>query len=143
LFQKLKQGELKLDDKFTVSATVWNQFARDKETSKMFVGVGESIRVEDLIRGILVVSGNDACAVVAENLAGNEEGFAKLMNAEAQRIGLTKSTFANSNGMPDPAQNVTAHELAVLARHLIKDYPEYYHYFGEKEFTWNKITQPN
>jgi D-alanyl-D-alanine carboxypeptidase (penicillin-binding protein 5/6) len=109
----------------------------------MFVGVGEGIRVEDLIRGILIVSGNDACAVVAENIAGNEEEFAKLMNAEARRIGLTQSNFANSNGMPDPAQNVTAHELALLARHLIKDFPEYYHFFGEKEFTWNKVTQPN
>lgn len=143
LFQKLKQGELKLDDKFNVSPKVWNLFAKDTETSKMFVAAGESIRIEDLIRGILVVSGNDACAVVAENISGSEEEFAKLMNAEARRIGLTQSTFANSNGMPDPAQNVTAHELALLARHLIMDYPEYYHYFGEKEFTWNKVTQPN
>lgn len=143
VFQKLKQGELHLDDRFAVSAKVWNQFAHDTETSKMFVGVGEHIRIEDLILGMIVVSGNDACAVVAENIAGSEAEFAKVMNAEARRIGLTRSTFANSNGMPDPAQNVTAHELALLARHLIKDYPEYYHYFGEKEFTWNKVTQPN
>jgi len=143
IFQKLKTGELHLDDKFSVSAKVWNLFARDTQTSKMFVAVGESIRLEDLIRGILVVSGNDACAVVAENIAGSEEAFAKLLNEEARRIGLIQSTFANSNGMPDPAQNVTAHELALLARHLIKEYPEYYRYFGEKELTWNKVTQPN
>jgi serine-type D-Ala-D-Ala carboxypeptidase (penicillin-binding protein 5/6) len=143
IFQKLKAGELNLDDKFTVSAKVWNLFARDAQTSKMFVAAGESIRLEDLIRGILVVSGNDACAVVAENIAGSEEAFAKLMNQEARRIGLTQSTFANSNGMPDPAQNVTAHELALLARHLIKEYPEYYRYFAERELTWNKVTQPN
>jgi len=143
VFEKLRRGELHLDDKFTVSAKVWAQFAHDAETSKMFVGIGEAIRIEDLIRGIIVVSGNDACAVVAENIAGSEVEFAKLLNAEARRIGLMQSTFANSNGMPDPAQNVTAHELALLARHLIKDYPDYYHYFGEKELTWNKVTQPN
>ncbi len=143
IFEKLKRGELHLDDKFTVSAKVWNQFAHDAQTSKMFVGIGEKIRIEDLIRGIIVVSGNDACAVVAENIAGSEEEFAKLLNAEARRVGMMSSTFANSNGMPDPAQNVTAHELALLARHLIKDYPDYYHYFGEKELTWNKVMQPN
>ncbi len=143
LFEKLKRGELHLDDKFSVSAKVWNQFAHDAQTSKMFVGLGEAIRIEDLIRGIIIDSGNDACAVVAENIAGSEEAFALLLNAEARRIGLIQSTFANSNGMPDPAQNVTAHELALIARHLIKDYPAYYHYFDEKEFTWNKITQPN
>jgi len=143
LFEKLKRGELHLDDKFAVSAKVWNQFAHDAQTSKMFVGLGEAVRIEDLIRGIIIDSGNDACAVVAENIAGGEAAFAVLMNAEARRIGLAQSTFANSNGMPDPAQNVTAHELALIARHLIRDYAAYYHYFDEKEFTWNKITQPN
>ena len=143
LFEKLKRGELHLDDKFRVSEKIWSRFAHDPETSKMFVGAGEAIRIEDLIRGIIIDSGNDACAVVAENIAGNEEAFARLLNTEARRIGLSRSTFANSNGMPDPAQNVTPRELALIARHLIKDYPEYYHYFDEKEFTWNKITQPN
>lgn len=143
LFRKLKAGELHLDDKFTVSTKVWSHFAHDTDASKMFVGAGESIRIEDLIRGIIIVSGNDACVVVAENIAGSEAQFAKLMNAEAHRIGLTRSNFENSNGMPDPAQNVTAHELALIARYLIKEYPEYYHYFGEREFTWNKVSQPN
>src|ERR1700682_3058092 len=105
--------------------------------------VCDQIRVDDLIRGIVIQSGNDACIVVAEHVGGSEEGCARLMNAEAKRIGLTRSTFVNSDGMPDPAQNVTAHDLALLARHIIKNYPDYYRYFGEREFTWSKITQPN
>ncbi len=144
LFEKLKHGELKLDDTFEVSEKAWRQSITDKsEASKMFVRVGDAIRVEDLIRGIVIQSGNDACIVVAEHVAGSEEAFARLMNAQAKRIGLTRSTFANSDGMPDPAQNVTAHDLALAARYLIKEFPDYYHYFGEKEFTWSKITQPN
>jgi D-alanyl-D-alanine carboxypeptidase (penicillin-binding protein 5/6) len=144
LFEKLKRGELKLDDTFLVSENAWRQSMTDKsEASKMFVQVGDQIRVEDLIRGIVIQSGNDACIVVAEHVGGSEEGFARLMNAEAKRIGLTHSSFTNSDGMPDPAQNVTAHDLALLARHIIKDYPVYYKYFGEREFTWSKITQPN
>lgn len=144
LFEKLKHGELRLDDTFQVSEGAWRQSIAEKSAaSKMFVHVGDAIRVEDLIRGIIIQSGNDACIVVAEHFAGSEAAFAKLMNAEAQRIGLSSSTFANSNGMPDPAQNVTAHDLAKLARHIIKEYPDYFHYFGEREFTWSKIKQPN
>jgi len=144
LFEKLKHAELKLDDTFLVSEKAWRQSIADKsEASKMFVRVGDAVRVEDLIRGIVIQSGNDACIVVAEHVAGSEEAFARLMNAQAKRMGLTQSTFVNSNGMPDPAQNVTARELAMVARYIIKEYPDYYHYFGEKDFTWSKITQPN
>ncbi len=144
LFEKLKHGELKLDDTFLVSEKAWRQSIADKsEASKMFVRVGYAVRVEDLIRGIVIQSGNDACIVVAEHVAGSEEAFARLMNAQAKRMGLTQSTFANSNGMPDPAQNVTAHDLALVARYIVKEFPNYYHYFGEKEFTFSKITQPN
>ncbi|MBI1212299.1 MAG: D-alanyl-D-alanine carboxypeptidase [Alphaproteobacteria bacterium] len=144
LFDKLKHHELKLSDSFLVSENAWRHSITEKSAgSKMFVRVGNSIPVEDLIRGIIVQSGNDACIVVAEHFAGSEEGFAALMNAKAKQIGLQHSTFANSNGLPDPRQNVTAHDLALLARYIIKEFPEYYHYFGEKEFTWNKITQPN
>jgi D-alanyl-D-alanine carboxypeptidase (penicillin-binding protein 5/6) len=144
LFEKLKHGDVKLDDKFLVSETAWRQGMTEKsEGSKMFVQVGDSISVEDLIRGIVIQSGNDACVVVAEHFAGSEPAFADLMNAEAKRIGLQHSTFANSNGLPDPRQNVSAHDLALLARYIIKEFPQYYHYFGEKEFTWSKITQPN
>ena len=144
LFEKLKHGELKLDDKFLVSENAWRQSITDKaEASKMFVRVGDEISVEDLIRGIVIQSGNDACIVVAEHIAGSEAAFGPLMNAEAKRMGLTNSNFVNSNGMPDPAQNVTAHDLARVARYIIKEFPDYYHYFGEREFTWSKIKQPN
>jgi D-alanyl-D-alanine carboxypeptidase (penicillin-binding protein 5/6) len=144
LFEKLKHGDVKLDDKFLVSEAAWRQGMTEKsEGSKMFVQVGDSITVEDLIRGIVIQSGNDACIVVAEHFAGSEEAFAALMNAEAKRMGLQHSTFANSNGLPDPRQNVSAHDLALLARYIIKEFPQYYHYFSEKEFTWSKITQPN
>jgi len=144
LFDRLKHHEVKLDDTFLVSENAWRQSMTDKsEASKMFVQVGDSIRVEDLIRGIVIQSGNDACIVVAEHIGGSEEGFARLMNAQAKRIGLTHSTFVNSDGMPEPAQNVTAHDLALIARYIIKEYPDYYRYFGEREFTWSKITQQN
>lgn len=144
LFERLKHKELKLDDTFLVSEKAWRQSITERSAaSKMFVQVGDSIRVEDLIRGIVIQSGNDACIVVAEHIGGSEEGFARLMNAEAKRIGLRNSTFANSNGLPDPAQNVTAHDLALAARYIIREFPQYYHYFSEKEFTWSKITQPN
>jgi len=144
LFEKLKHGDVKLDDKFLVSEAAWRQGMTEKsEGSKMFVQVGDSISVEDLVRGIVIQSGNDACIVVAEHFAGSEAAFAELMNAEAKRIGLLHSTFANSNGLPDPRQNVSAHDLALLARYIIKEFPQYYHYFSEKEFTWSKITQPN
>ena len=144
LFEKLKHGDLKLDDTFIVSENAWRQSTTEKsEASKMFVQVGDQIRVEDLIRGIVIQSGNDACIVVAEHIAGSEAGFARLMNAEAKRMGLTRSTFANSNGLPDPSQNVTAHELALVARYIIKEFPGYYKYFAEPEFTWSKIKQQN
>jgi D-alanyl-D-alanine carboxypeptidase (penicillin-binding protein 5/6) len=144
LFERLKNKDIKLDDTFLVSEKAWRQSIAEKsQASKMFVQVGDSIRVEDLVRGIVIQSGNDACIVVAEHIGGSEEGFARLMNAEAKRIGLTRSVFANSSGLPDPAQNVTAHEMALIARYIIREFPDYYHYFSEKDFTWSKITQPN
>ncbi len=144
LFEKLKHGELRLDDTFTVSEQAWRLSVAGKaESSKMFVSVGSQIRVEDLLYGIIVQSGNDACTVVAEHFSGTEDAFAELMNAEAKKIGLVNSVFKNASGLPDPGMHVTAHDLARLASYIIREFPDYYHYFGEKEFTWNKIKQKN
>lgn len=144
LFEKLKHKELRLDDTFTVSEQAWRlSVAGKNESSKMFVSIGSQIRVEDLLHGILVQSGNDACTVVAEHFSGTEEAFSELMNAEAKKIGLQGSVFKNASGLPHPDMHVTAHDLARLAQYLIREFPEYYHFFSEREFTWNKIKQSN
>jgi len=139
LFDRLKQGNVSLDDEFPVSEKAW---ALD-EGSTMFVGIGEKLRVEDLIRGIIVQSGNDACLVVAEGIAGTEEAFAELMNETAAKIGLANSHFVNSHGLENPAHLMTVRDLSTLAKHLIADFPEYYHYFAEREFVHNNIKQGN
>ena len=139
LFQRLKDGRIKLTDTLPVSERAWRT-----QGSKMFVELNSRIPVEALIRGIIIDSGNDACVVVAEGLGGTVEGFADMMNKRAKAIGLAQSHFVNPDGLPDPpGQMMSALDLAKLARHLIRDYPDYYHYFSEKEFTWHNITQPN
>jgi len=139
LFQRLKDGRVKLTDTFPVSENAWKTGG-----SKMFVSVGSQIAVEDLIRGIIIQSGNDACVVVAEALGGTVDGFVDMMNQRAKQLGLKNSHFVNPNGLPDPpGQLMSVHDLAILARHLQKDYPAYYKYFGERDFTWNNIHQPN
>jgi D-alanyl-D-alanine carboxypeptidase (penicillin-binding protein 5/6) len=144
LFEKLKHGELKLEDTFTVSERAWRlSVAGKNESSKMFVSIGSQIKVEDLLRGIIIQSGNDACTVVAEHFSGSEEAFSELMNAEAKKIGLTGSVFKNASGLPHPEMRVTAHDLAKLAQYIIREFPDHYHYFGEREFTWNGIKQAN
>ena len=139
LFQRLKDGRVKLTDTFPVSQRAWST-----QGSKMFVELGTRIPVESLIRGIIIQSGNDACVVVAEALGGSLEGFVDLMNKRAKQIGLAQSTFVNPDGLPDPpGQLMSALDLAKLSRHLINDYPDYYHYFSEREFVWHGIHQPN
>jgi D-alanyl-D-alanine carboxypeptidase (penicillin-binding protein 5/6) len=138
LFDALKKGSVKLDDKFHVSPKAWKM-----DGSKMFTRVDTDIPVDALLQGIIVDSGNDACVVVAEGMAGTEEAFAQKMTRRAREIGLTQSKFANSTGLPDPGHQMTAHELAMLARHIITAYPEHYHYFSQTEYTWERITQPN
>jgi D-alanyl-D-alanine carboxypeptidase (penicillin-binding protein 5/6) len=138
VFDRLEDGRLSLDDMLTVSEKAWR-----KGGSKMFVEVGNQVRVEDLLRGVIVQSGNDACIVLAEGLAGSEEAFADQMTARARELGMEKSTFRNSTGWPDPNHLVTARELAILAKHIIQDHPQYYHYYSEKEFTWSDIRQGN
>lgn len=143
LFEALKNGSVKMTDEFLISERAWREGGAASGSSTMFAKLGSHIPVETLIQGIIVQSGNDACIAVAEGLRGSEESFAEAMTQEAMVIGLKNSTFANSTGWPDPNQMMTAHDLALLARHLILTYPEYYHYFSEKEFTWNGITQHN
>lgn len=138
LFEQLADGGLSLEDTFLVSEKAWRMGG-----SKMFVLVNSNISIEDLIRGIVVQSGNDACVVVAEGLGGTEEAFAEMMTEKALELGLTSSTFANATGWPHPDQRMTARDLATLASRIISDFPQYYGYFKEPSFTYNNIKQSN
>ena len=143
IFDKLKSGLLSLDDEFTVSENAWRKGGAASGGSTMFLKIGESVKIDDLLKGIIIQSGNDACIVAAENIAGSEEDFAVLMNETAQKLGLKNSVFANSTGLPDENQKMSAEDLAILARAIIKEYPEYYHIFKEKDFVHNGIKQGN
>lgn len=139
VFDRLKNGSLSLDDMFDVSEKAW----RERQGSSMWVRVNTQISVENLLRGIIVQSGNDACIVVAENISGSEEAFAELMTAKAREWGMLDSTFANASGLPHENQKMSMRDLAILTRKIIRDYPEYYGLFAEREFTWEKIRQAN
>ena len=138
IFERLKDKRLTLDDLLTVSEKAWRM-----EGSKMWIEVGEQVRVEDLLRGLIIQSGNDAAVAFAEALSGSEQAFAEEMNRKAAEIGLTDSNFANASGWPSPEQYMTARDLATLGLRLIHDFPEYYHFYSETEFTWANIKQPN
>lgn len=142
LFQRLKDGRLKPTDTFHVSETAWRQGQKSNE-SKMWVSLNSDVSIDDLLKGIIVQSGGDACVVVAEALGGSEAGFADMLNARAKELGLAHSHFVNSSGLPDPNHYMSSEDLAKLAAHVIRAYPEYYHYFTIKDFTWNNIRQPN
>jgi serine-type D-Ala-D-Ala carboxypeptidase (penicillin-binding protein 5/6) len=143
VFNELKNGRLNMDNEFTVSENAWRKGGAGSGGSAMFARVNTPIRLEDLLRGLIVQSGNDAAIAIAEGIAGTEENFARMMNERARQIGLTKSTFRNATGYGDPDQKVTVRDLAKLALHIIETYPDYYKIFGEREFTWNKIRQQN
>ncbi len=143
VFQAIAEGHLKLDDEFPVSENAWRTGGALARGSTMFAALNSRIRVEDLIRGLVIVSGNDAAIVLAEGIAGSEGAFATRMTERARELGLDHLTFTNSWGRDDPEQKVTARDMALLAAHLIRTYPDLYQYFGEKDFTWNKIKQPN
>src|SRR5919106_3540017 len=136
VFERLKDGRLHLDDSFSVSEKAWRM-----RGSKMFVEVGKKVRVEDLLHGIIVQSGNDACIVVAEGVAGSEEAFAEQMTVRARELGLTNTNLTNASGWPDPDHEMSVRDLALVAKILIEDYPEYYKIFGHKEFEYNGIKQ--
>ena len=129
VFHALKTGELTLESAFYISEHAWRDGGANSGGSTMFAKLGSMVPLDALLHGIIVQSGNDACIAVAEGMAGNEETFAQLMNKRAKDIGLTHSHFVNSTGLPADGQVVTAKDLAKLARHLIDEYPEYYHYF--------------
>ncbi|MBO6290541.1 MAG: D-alanyl-D-alanine carboxypeptidase [Alphaproteobacteria bacterium] len=143
LMSKIKDGSIKLDDTFSVSENAWRKGGAATGGSTMFLSIGDNVSVENLIKGIVIQSGNDACIVVAENIAGSEEDFAILMNKTAKNLGLKHSSFANSTGLPHPDQKMSMEDLAVLSHHIIREFPDLYHYFSEKEFTYNKIKQGN
>jgi len=145
-FDLLTKNKLSLDDKVIVSEKAWRM--SEAGYSSMFIMVNDQISVENLLKGIIVASGNDACVALAEGIAGTEENFVTLMNDKAQEIGMTESNFSNSSGIGDPENYSTVRDIALMSVYLIKNYPYYYEYFKEKEFTWNRtggdpITQNN
>ena len=145
-FDLIKSGELKLDDKFTISEKAW-RLSRPSNSS-MFIMINDEITVENLLKGIIIVSGNDACVALAEGIAGSEEAYASLMTSKALEIGMTNTNFTNSSGLNDPNNVSTVRDILIMSTYLIKNYPEYYNYFKELEFTWDRtgsdpITQPN
>lgn len=143
IFEKLKDGSLSLDDTFTVSENAWRKGGAASGSSTMFLNIGEKVRVGDLIQGIIIQSGNDACIVAAENISGSEEDFARAMMDKAQKLGLHNSSFANATGWPHPDQKMSVEDLAKLARIIIKRFPEYYYLFSERNYTHNNIRQGN
>ena len=136
--ERIKDGRLKLDDEIPVSEKAWR-----KGGSKMFIEVGKRVKVEDILRGIIIQSGNDAAIALAEALAGSEAAFADMMTEKARELGMATSTFKNATGWPDPGHFVTARELAILAEATIRHHPEYYSMYSERTFTYNKIRQGN
>lgn len=143
LFSKLGDGSLSLDDTFTVSENAWRKGGAASGGSTMFLALGSKVRVEDLLKGIIIQSGNDACIVAAENLAGTEEDFADMMNKKAKEIGLNNSHFVNATGLPHPDHRMSVEDLAKLSRRIISEFPQYYHLFSQKEFVYNNIRQGN
>ena len=145
-FDLIKSGDLNLDDKFIVSERAWRLSTAGY--SSMFIMVGDEVSVENLLRGIIVASGNDACVALAEGIAGTEEEFAIMMTAKAKEIGMENTNFSNSSGINDPNNYSTVRDVLIMSHYLIKEYPKYYEYFSEKEFTWDRtggdpITQGN
>src|SRR5689334_13030818 len=140
VFHALKDGKLKPTDEFRISENAWRKGGAPSGTSTMFAAINSKVSVDDLLHGAIIQSGNDSCIALAEGIAGSERLFAtEIMTKRARELGLTRSTFANSNGLPDPGNKMTVRELAKLARYIIQTYPDFYKLFGEKEFTWNKI----
>ncbi len=145
-FDLIKSGDLTLDEKFIISERAWR--LSTSGYSSMFVMVNDEVSVENLLRGIIVASGNDACVALAEGIAGTEEEFALMMTSKAQEIGMSNTNFANSSGINDPDNYSTVKDIMIMSHYLIKNYPEYYEWFSEKEFTWDRtggdpITQGN
>jgi D-alanyl-D-alanine carboxypeptidase (penicillin-binding protein 5/6) len=143
VFHEIKEGRIKLTDEYMVSENAWRKGGAPSHGSTMFAALNSKVPVDDLLHGMIIQSANDACIVLAEGIAGNEAEFGNRLTQRAREIGLEKSVFTNSNGLPDPNEKVTTRELAMLARHIIRTYPEFYPLFGQPDYTWNKIRQQN
>jgi D-alanyl-D-alanine carboxypeptidase (penicillin-binding protein 5/6) len=143
VFRELSLGHIRLEDQFPISEYAWRFGGAPSRGSTMFASVDSRVRVEDLIKGLVIVSGNDAAIALAEGISGSEGAFATTMTVRARELGLNGSTFTNSWGRGDPEQTVTPRDMVHLAEHVIRSYPEFYKYFAEKEFSWNKIKQTN
>ena len=143
VFDRLERGEIRLDDTFTVSENAWRKGGWATGGSTMGLKIGEQVSVEDLLRGVIVLSGNDACIVLAEGLSGSEEAFARDMTDLARKMGLSSATFKNASGLDAEGQRISAADLARMAQLEIAKFPEYYSYYAEPEMTWNGITQQN
>jgi len=143
VFHALKEGRIKLGDMVTVSENAWRQAAPKLGGSAMYIEVGTQVSIENLLQGMIVQSGNDATVALAEHVAGTEATFVQMMNNSAKRLGLTGTHFTDAAGMPNPEQYITARDAALLANALIREFPEYYKWYSQKEFTWNDITQQN
>lgn len=143
IFEKLRSGQIKLDTEFEVSEEAWRRGGAKSGSSTMFLKLGSTARVEDLLRGVIIQSGNDACIVLAEGISGSETAFADEMTARARELGLESATFTNSTGWPHPDHKISTFDLAKLAQNTINSYPEFYSIYAERDFTWNGISQGN
>lgn len=143
VFERIKAGRLKLEDEFTVSEHAWRTGGAGTDGSTMFLPLNSKVTVADLLHGAIIISGNDACIVLAEGIFGSEEAYARAATARAQELGMTASNFANATGLDDPGQRMSAHDIALIAYKIIHEFPEYYAMFSEPEFTFNKIRQYN
>lgn len=143
VFNAIKAGRLKMDDGFYISENAWKKGGSSSGGSTMFAELKSTVPLEALVQGTIVQSANDACIAIAEGMAGTEENFATLMTERAREIGLTRSEFRNATGLPADGQQVTMRELVMLAQHIWRNYPEFYRFYSQPDFTWNKITQKN
>jgi D-alanyl-D-alanine carboxypeptidase (penicillin-binding protein 5/6) len=143
VFHEITEGRLKLDDQFTISENAWRKGGAPSRGSTMFAPIHSQVSLDNLIRGIIIDSANDACMAIAEKLAGSEDAFGALLTKRAREIGLEHSTFTNSTGYSDPGLRMTVRDIAELSRHIMQAYPDFYRYFAQHDFTWNKIRQQN
>src|SRR6476619_6696914 len=143
VFHLIEERSVNIDDEYRVSENAWRKGGAPSHGSTMFAQLGSKVSVDNLLHGMIIQSANDACIVLAEGIAGNEAEFGNKLTQRAREIGLEKSVFTNSNGLPDPNEKMTTRELAMLARHIILTYPDFYQLFAQPDFTWNKIRQQN
>ncbi|MGB3455663.1 MAG: D-alanyl-D-alanine carboxypeptidase family protein, partial [Litorimonas sp.] len=141
VFEALERGDIQEDTTFTVSEEAWRRGGAASGSSTMFLKIGEAVPVMDLLRGVIIQSGNDACITLAEGLAGSEDAFARRMTERARELGLDSVTFLNATGWPDEGHEVSAHDLARMATELIERFPQYYSLYSERSFEWNDINQ--